>query len=50
MKRVFGNRLSQIKGGQTNVSYYILDEDEEGDVTLERYDWDFFYRDFDYPF
>jgi hypothetical protein len=45
MKKLFGDRLSQIKGGQTEATYYILvKEDDEWE--LDSFKWDFFYRDF----
>lgn len=45
MKKIFGNRLSQIKGSQTEITYRILvKEDDEWE--LDSFTWDFFYRDF----
>ena len=46
MKKVFGDRLSMISGGQTTIEYYILVKDED-EWELVRYDWDFFERSFE---
>lgn len=48
MKKVFGNRLSQVKPtGSCEYSYYISVYDEEYEEwELDRFDWDFFYGNF----
>ena len=45
MKALFGERLSQIKGGQDTVSYYILVEGDDG-YELDYFTWDFTYGQF----
>lgn len=46
MKKIFGNRLSQVKAtGSCIYTYYILCfEDDEWE--LDSFEWDFFYGDF----
>ena len=48
MKKVFGDRLSQVKAaGSCEYLYYISVWDEEyGDWELDCFDWDFYYGTF----
>ena len=47
MKKVFGDRLSQVKATDScEYTYYILCE-EDGEWELASFAWDFFYGDFE---
>ena len=43
MKRQFGNRLSQISGGQDTITYSILCMGEDGEWEMDDFTFDFFY-------